>query len=255
MNDTRSENGVPVSIRGISKSFGARRALDTIELEVGSGELFAIMGPSGSGKSLLLRHILGLETPDEGEIQIAGTAVRPQCISSEYRLSVVFQSGALLNSLTVAENVGLYFREHRLKPNAEIRDRAHHALETVGLNPGEIADRMPGDLSGGEKKRVAIARAIVTEPDLLLYDEPTSELDPASSTLVAQAIVDLNERLNVTSIVVTHDRELAFGIADRIAILESGCLLKVGAREDFGNLESERLRQLLYADYSFRTRT
>ena len=252
MNANGSHHGVPVSIQGISKSFGVRQALKDISLEVGAGELFAIMGPSGSGKSLLLRHILGLETPDTGEIQIAGCKVQTKCISSEYGLSVVFQSGALLNSLTVAENVGLYFREHRLKPKAEIHDLARNALQTVGLDPDYISNRMPGDLSGGEKKRVAIARAIVTEPDLLLYDEPTSELDPASSTLVAQAIVDLNERLNVTSIVVTHDRELAVGIADRIAILEAGSLLKVGAGKDFGNIEEHDLRRLLYADYSFR---
>ena len=130
---------------------------------------------------------------------------------------------------------------------------SHEAIEKVGLDPSIVGSRIPAELSGGERKRVSIARAIITEPDLLLYDEPTSELDPASAGRIAQVIFDLNKRLSVTSIVVTHDRELAFGIADRIAVINKGAILKTGVRADFENASDPTLKHILYADYSFQT--
>jgi phospholipid/cholesterol/gamma-HCH transport system ATP-binding protein len=139
---------------------------------------------------------------------------------------MVFQSSALLNSLTVGENVGLYLREHRLHPEAEIARIVADKLELVGLKG--LEPRYPSELSGGMKKRVAIARALVIEPQLILYDEPTSELDPLSAVTVAQEILKLKQRMHVTSIVVTHDRDLAFGIADRVAIINAGRILAVG---------------------------
>jgi phospholipid/cholesterol/gamma-HCH transport system ATP-binding protein len=145
---------------------------------------------------------------------------------SQYRMAMVFQSGALLNSLSVGENVGLYLAEHRLKPPEEIARIVAEKLEVVGLKGAE--DKMPSDLSGGMKKRVAIARALVIEPQLILYDEPTSELDPLSAVVIAEEILNLKQRIHVTSLVVSHDRDLAFGIADRIAVINDGRLLAVG---------------------------
>jgi len=180
------------------------------------------MGPSGSGKSVLLRQIIGLDEPDDGEILIEGESNRSPDVLSRYRLAMVFQSGALLNSLTVGENVGLYLAEHRLKSPDEIKRIVTEKLESVGLKSAE--NKMPSELSGGMKKRVAIARALVIEPDLVLYDEPTSELDPLSAVVIGQEILKLRERTHVTSIVVSHDRDLAFGVADRIAVINEGRL-------------------------------
>jgi phospholipid/cholesterol/gamma-HCH transport system ATP-binding protein len=145
---------------------------------------------------------------------------------SQFRMAMVFQSGALLNSLNVGENVGLYLSEHRLKPAEEIARIVTEKLEVVGMKGTE--EKMPDELSGGMKKRVAIARALVIEPQLILYDEPTSELDPLSAVVIGEEIVKLKERIGVTSLVVSHDRELAFGVADRLAVISEGRILTIG---------------------------
>ena len=150
------------------------------------------MGPSGSGKSVLLKQIIGLDLPDEGEILINGESVQSPEVMDKYRMAMVFQSGALLNSLTVGENVGLYLTEHRLKTPEEIARIVAENLDIVGLKGTE--DKMPSELSGGMKKRVAIARALIVEPQLILYDEPTSELDPVSAMVIGEEILKLNER-------------------------------------------------------------
>src|SRR5947207_2869332 len=144
----------------------------------------------------------------------------------KYRLAMVFQSGALLNSLSVGENVGLYLAEHRLKKPSEIERITNEKLEFLGLK--NVRDRNPSELSGGMKKRVAIARALVIDPQLILYDEPTSELDPLSAVIIGEEILEMRERIQVTSIVVTHDRDLAFGVADRIALMSEGNILAIG---------------------------
>src|SRR5467141_1244179 len=181
--------GVSVLVRGLRKNFGHQEVLKGIDFEVGPGEVFVIMGPSGSGKSVLLKHIIGLEMPDAGEILIEGEPIQGAEVMNKYRLAMVFQSGALLNSLTVGENVGLYLTEHRLKPPEEIARIVAEKLEVVDLKGTE--NKMPNELSGGMKKRVAIARALVVEPQLILYDEPTSELDPLSARAIAEEIVHL----------------------------------------------------------------
>src|SRR5262245_43123549 len=171
MSETKNNHsGVRVRVRGLTRRFGNHEVLKGIDLEVQPGEIFVIMGPSGSGKSVLLRHIIGLETPNSGEILINGEPVQSKDLASKYRMAMVFQSGALLNSLTVAENVGLYLAEHRLKSRTEIQRIVADKLETVGLKDTE--NKFPSELSGGMKKRVAIARALVIEPQLILYDEP-----------------------------------------------------------------------------------
>ena len=167
-----SVQGVRLVVRGLHKSFGNQEVLGGIDLDVQPGEIFVIMGPSGSGKSVLLKHLIGLEAPDSGEILINGESISAPETAMKYRLALVFQSGALLNSLSVAENVGLYLSEHRLKSPAEIHKIVSEKLEELGL--GDTMDKMPSELSGGMKKRVAIARALVIEPQMILYDEPTS---------------------------------------------------------------------------------
>lgn len=248
MNPTNKQAyGVALQVRGLRKSFGEQEVIRGVDFEVQPGEIFVIMGPSGSGKSVLLRHLIGLETPDAGEILVNGESVQTPEIAAKYRMALVFQSGALFNSLTVGENVGLYLAEHRLKPPAEIRRIVCEKLRDVGL--GDAADKMPSELSGGMKKRAAMARALVIEPQLILYDEPTSELDPLSSVVIGQEIWKLNQRTQVTSLVVTHDRELAFGVADRIAIMFEGKILTIGTPEEIQKFNDPMLQKFLNADF------
>ena len=221
-----NQHGVRLQVRGLHKSYDGHEVLKGLDFDVEPGEIFTIMGPSGSGKTVLLKHLIGLEQPDAGEILIEGRPIDSPEVMDQFRMAMVFQSGALLSSLTVGENVGLYLSEHRLKPPAEIARIVAEKLEAVGLKDTE--HKMPGTLSGGMIKRVAIARALVVEPQLILYDEPTSELDPLSAVAVAQEIVRLHQRTRLTSLVVTHDRELAFGVADRIAVLNEGRILAMG---------------------------
>ncbi|MBI2927578.1 MAG: ATP-binding cassette domain-containing protein, partial [Verrucomicrobia bacterium] len=212
---SENSHGVRVQVRGLKKSFGSVEVLHGIDLDIERGEVFVVMGPSGSGKTMLLKHIIGLEAPDAGEILLEGESIHAPGVMDKYRLAMVFQSSALLNSLSVGENVGLYLTEHQLKPPAEIKRVVAQKLELVGLEG--LEERLPSELSGGMKKRVAIARALVIEPQLILYDEPTSELDPLIAVTIAEEILKLKRRIGVTSIVVTHDRDLAFGVADRMA--------------------------------------
>ena len=245
---TTNQQGVSIQVRGLRKAFDGHEVLAGLDFEVQAGEIFVIMGPSGSGKTVLLKHLIGLEEPDAGEILINGEAIQSPELMSQYRMAMVFQSGALLNSLTVGENVGLYLAEHRLKPPEEIARIVAEKLEVVGLKGTE--DKLPGDLSGGMKKRVAIARALVIEPQLILYDEPTSELDPLSAVVIAEEIVHLQERIHVTSLVVSHDRDFAFGVADRIAVINQGRLLTIGTPDEVKRQPDPLVQQFLQADFN-----
>ncbi len=227
--NSNNNNAVDVKVINLKKKFEDLEVLKGISFNVNPGEIFVVIGPSGSGKSVLLKHIIGLETPDEGDILINGESILGANILEKYRIAMVFQSSALLNSLTVEENVGLYLTEHRLKPPEEIKKIVSEKLELVGLKGTE--EKMPSELSGGMRKRAAIARALVIEPQLILYDEPTSELDPIIAVTIAQEILNLKKRINATSIIVTHDRDLAFAIGDRIAMLYEGNLLFVGTTD------------------------
>jgi len=242
-----TQAGVGVKVRGLRKSFDGHEVLRGLDFEVQPGEVFVIMGPSGSGKTVLLKHLIGLEEPDAGEILIEGRPIQSPEVMSQYRMAMVFQSGALLNSLTVGENVGLYLSEHRLRPPAEIARIVAEKLEVVGLKGTE--GKTPSDLSGGMKKRVAIARALVIEPQLILYDEPTSELDPLSAVVIADEILQLKRRIQVTSLVVSHDRDLAFGVADRIAVIHQGQILTIGRPEEVKQNQDPLVRQFLRADF------
>jgi phospholipid/cholesterol/gamma-HCH transport system ATP-binding protein len=244
---TSNHSGVSLQVRGLRKSFDGQEVLKGLDFEVKPGEIFVIMGPSGSGKSVLLKQLIGLEPPDAGEILINGESIQSPEIASKYRLAMVFQSGALFSSLTVGENVGLYLSEHRLKPPEEIARIVAEMLDTVGLKGTE--DKMPGELSGGMKKRAAIARALVIEPQLILYDEPTSELDPLSAVVIGEEILNLQQRIHVTSLVVSHDRDLAFGVADRIAVIAEGRILTIGTPDEVKRFNDPLVQNFLRADF------
>lgn len=241
-----NQAGVGVEVRGLRKSFNGQEVIKGLDFKVEPGEIFVIMGPSGSGKSVLLKQIIGLDMPDEGEILINGESIHSEDVMDKYRMAMVFQSGALLNSLTVGENVGLYLSEHRLKSPEEITKIVAENLEIVGLKGTE--DKMPSELSGGMKKRVGIARALIVEPQLILYDEPTSELDPISAVVIGEEILKLNQRTHVTSIVVTHDRELAYGVADRIAVIDDGNIITIGTPDEVKRNTNPLVQKFLHAD-------
>lgn len=247
------QQSVSLEVRGLHKSFGGEEVLKGIDLKIEQGEIFVIMGPSGSGKTVLLKHLIGLEKPDQGEILVEGQSTASVNVMDKYRLAMVFQSGALLNSLNVAENVGLYLAEHRLKPPGEIAQIVSEKLEIVGLKGQE--DRWPDELSGGMKKRVAIARALVIDPQLILYDEPTSELDPLIAITIGREIIELRDRIHATSVVVTHDRDLAFGIADRMALIANGEILVVGTPDEVRRSTNPLVQEFLTADFKLKPKS
>ena len=240
--------GVSVSVRGLRKAFGSQAVLAGLDLEVHVGEVFVLMGPSGAGKSVLLRHLIGLERPDAGEIRVGDRPV-DDSIRDAFRLAMVFQSGGLLNSLTVGENVGLYLEEHRLASREDRERIVREKLALVGLDES-IISKLPAELSGGMRKRVAIARALTMDPQLVLFDEPTSELDPLVAATVGQEIVALNRRLGATTVVVTHDRDLAFGVAHRLGFLADGRLLALGTPAEIRKHPDPLLRRFLNAEFA-----
>lgn len=240
--------GLPISVRGLQMRFDAQEVLRGIDLEIQAGELFVLMGPSGSGKSVFLRQLIGLEQPTAGEVLVDGQAVTDET-RHRARMAMVFQSGGLLNSLTVGENVGLYLREHRLRPPAEIARIVSEKLRLVQL-PEDTGEKYPPELSGGMRKRVAIARALTMDPQLVLFDEPTSELDPLVALTVGREILRLNRQTQATTVVVTHDRDLAFGIAHRIAFLAEGRIQALGTPQEMRTNPLPLLQQFLAADFT-----
>ena len=216
--------GVAVELKGIRKSYGALAVLRGVDLDIRAGELLAILGQSGTGKSVLLRQIIGLERPDAGSITVGGQplerylALPPE--QKPFRIAMVFQSAALLASITVAENVSLRLLEHGDRSSAEIAAITRRALEQVELAGTE--DKRPAELSGGMRKRVSIARALAVEPQLILYDEPTADLDPILTEEIGRLIAGIRKARGTTQIIVTHNLPLARGIADRIAVLDQG---------------------------------
>lgn len=246
-----TRSNVELRIMELHKTYAGVPVLKGIDLTIAPGEIFVLMGPSGSGKSVLLRQLIGLETPDAGEVHVNGKSVYDETLRADCRLAMVFQSGALLTSLTVGQNVGLYLAEHRLLPPDEIEQVVIEKLRLVGLQGQE--GRPVSELSGGMRKRVAIARALVMEPHLILYDEPTSELDPLSAFTIAEEIVELNRRTGATSVVVTHDRELGLGIADRLGILFDGELLQVGTPDEIRQSSHPLIRKFLGVDFRLTT--
>ncbi len=234
---------VGVRIENLCKNFGSLVVLKNVSFEIEPGEIFVVMGPSGAGKSVLLKHIVGLEAPTSGRVFVDNHDAMSEETREHVRMALVFQAGALFNSLSVYDNLALYPREHRIGNEKQIREKVMHALKILSLE--NAANKAPSDLSGGMKKRVAIARALVMEPQLMLYDEPTSELDPVMSATISEIIASLKDEYRVTSIVVSHDRDLALNIADRVAIIMGGELVSLGTPAELRDPKDPRVADFL----------
>jgi phospholipid/cholesterol/gamma-HCH transport system ATP-binding protein len=235
---------VGVAVEHLTKNFGDLKVLKNVSFKVEPGEIFVLMGPSGSGKSVLLKHIVGLEQPTSGRVLVNDQDAASEATRQQVRMALVFQSGALFNSLSVYDNLALYPREHRLASESDIREKVMHALKILSLDG--VEQKAPTELSGGMKKRVAIARALVMEPQLMLYDEPTSELDPVTSATISEIIASLREEYHVTTVVVSHDRELALHISDRVGILMGGELVSLGPPAELKAPKDPRIAEFLY---------
>lgn len=239
-----------IQVQNVTKAFAGRIVLDAIALDVVEGETLVILGGSGSGKSTLLRLMIGNECIDAGDIFIGHSKKFLSQMSGaemdEYRrsLGVLFQSGALFNSMSVADNVALPLREHTDLPEDMIQIIVKIKLELVGLR--EHADKMPAQLSGGMKKRAGLARAVALDPRLLFYDEPSAGLDPVTSAEIDQLIIDLNRKLGVTSVVVTHEMDSAFRIADRMVLLDRGKFIVSGTPAEMRNSTDPLVRQFVH---------
>lgn len=244
--DLQETRGVGIRIEKLNKYFGEKHVLKDIDLEIFAGETFSIIGPSGTGKSVLLKHIVKLEEPDSGEVFIDNHPVfNPTDLAPpDYRYSMVFQSSALFNSLTVGENVGLWLREKRICKEPVIRKIIQDKLALVGLE-GQDALKT-AELSGGMKKRVAIARSLAMNPDLILYDEPTAELDPINTDELANTILKLKERTKNTTVIVTHDLNFALYISDRIAMISEGRILEVGTPSEIKASQNPVVKAFIY---------
>lgn len=225
-----------IKITNLSKSFNGKKVLKNLNLEINTGETLVILGRSGAGKSVLLRHIIGLEKPDSGKIEIDGVDINSQkSFESAKEMGLLFQAGALFDSMTIEENTAFYLKEHKMLSNKEIKDRVHYTLGMVGLEGTE--NMMPSDLSGGMRKRAALARLIAYRPKILLYDEPTTGLDPITAMHINDLIIKTQKELGATSIVVTHDLCSAFHIADRIALNDDGQIVYITTKEEFAKIE------------------
>lgn len=240
-------HGVGIRIENLSKSFGENQVLRNVNLEIEPGETFCIIGPSGTGKSVLLKHIVKLEKPDSGRILIEGHDIfadQAKQIPRDYRYSMVFQTSALFNSLTVGENVGLWLREKRICAEPRIRRIIRDKLRLVGLEGKE--GLRTSELSGGMKKRVAIARSLAMNPDLILYDEPTAELDPVTSDELARVIMNLRDQVNLTTIIVSHDLSFALYLADRVAMIHEGQIVEIGTPDQIKASQNPVVRKFIY---------
>lgn len=229
-----------IRVRGVVKRFGSQTVLDGINLDVRRGETMVIMGGSGSGKSTLLRLMIGSLVPEEGSIELLGRDICPMDEAGlnevRKRFGILFQSGALFNSMTIAENVALPITEHTDLPREIIDIQVKIKLELVGLR--QAADKYPAEISGGMKKRAGLARALALDPEILFYDEPSAGLDPVTSAQIDELIASLSKKLGVTSIVVTHEMDSAFTIADRMAMLDRGRMIKIESRQWYDDLRS-----------------
>ena len=236
-----------IEFKGVSKKFDEKVVLDDVSFSIRKGETFVIIGLSGAGKTTILRHIAGFINPDRGDVLVdnirmnrAKSGTRKKLRS---RMGFLFQSGALINWLTVRENVALPLVEHKLGTMDEINRIVDEKLKLLQLS--DAGDKMPSEISGGMKKRVGLARAIVLNPDIILYDEPTSGLDPVMSARINELIIKMQEKLQVTSVVVTHDMSSAYHIADTIAMLYNGKLIECGTPDQIRASSDPVVRQFI----------
>ena len=236
-----------IELHDVHKRLGDRQILDGMSLIVPAGMNYVLMGPSGSGKSVTLRHIIGILQPDSGSVQVDGQEVaqmdRTQLMALRRRMGYLFQNGALINWLTVAANVALPLEEHSRLGRPEVRDRVHEVLRMVGLD--HAAELYPSSISGGMKLRAGLARALVTQPEYVLYDEPNAGLDPIISQQIHELITVVRNRLGVTGLIVTHSRACATQCGDRIGILERGRIALEGTVDEITNSDHPLARAFL----------
>ncbi|MCK4384850.1 MAG: ABC transporter ATP-binding protein [candidate division Zixibacteria bacterium] len=236
-----------IEIKDVHKNFGGNEVLRGVDLTIQKGETMVVIGRSGCGKSVLLKHIIGLLKPDQGKILVDGEDMTSyndnQLNELRKRFGMLFQASALFDSMTVAENVGLGLREHTQMPEAEIKKKVKETLKLVGLSG--IEEKKPAALSGGMKKRVGLARAIAMDPEYVLYDEPTTGIDPIMADVINELIINLRNTLSITSIAVTHDIVSACKIADRIAMLYDGKIIFIGTPEEIKNTDHPVVRQFI----------
>ncbi|MBR32737.1 MAG: ABC transporter ATP-binding protein [Spirochaetaceae bacterium] len=238
---------VVIEMKGIHKAFGDREILKGVDIKVRRGEVMVLLGGSGTGKSVSIRHIIGLLKPDQGDVLIDGESMvhasKSRMEKLRGRMGVLFQSGALINWLSVYDNVALPLREHRLVKDDEIDAIVKEKLKYMGLMPA--MNLLPSNISGGMKKRAGIARALTTNPEILLYDEPTSGLDPVLSQVFNELVRKVQRELNVTQVVVTHDMASAYYIADRITFLYQGQVEMVGTPDEIRNTDNPVVQQFI----------
>lgn len=241
-----------IELRQIFKRFGWLQVLNGVSLEIEHGKCLVIVGASGSGKSVLLKHIVGLLKPDSGEVWFAGKRIdilpERELMKVRQRFGFLFQMGALFDSYNVIENVGFPLTEHTSKSPAEIEEIARRKLLMVGLSG--VDEKMPAELSGGQRKRVALARAIALDPEVILYDEPTTGLDPVRSDVINELILKLQRELSVTSVVVTHDMHSAFKVADRMVMLYEGKLIFDGTPEQIRASDNDVVKHFVQGEAS-----
>jgi phospholipid/cholesterol/gamma-HCH transport system ATP-binding protein len=242
-----------IVLRGVHKRFGSQVVLDGVDLDVQEGETLALLGPSGTGKSVLLKHIIGLIRPDSGIVvvddQDVGKLRRKELAALRSRIGYVFQNGALFDSMSVFENVRLGITDDdKFRDEDYARERVAGCLKLVNLAP-EVLVKYPAELSGGMRKRVGIARAIAGSPKYLLYDEPTSGLDPVNADVIDSLVKRLDNELGVTSVMVTHDVRGAFRTADRLALLTGGRIVQQGTQEEFLKSNNPKVQEFLERDF------
>ncbi len=236
-----------IELSDIHKSFGENDVLRGVNLSIDRGESLVVIGGSGSGKSVLLKHIIGLLKPDKGKVAVDSIDLsqldEDGLNELRKKFGMLFQSSALFDSMTVWENVGFGLKRHTRSSNSEIKEIAVRKLRMVGL--AGVEDVMPSNLSGGMRKRVGLARAIAMEPEILLYDEPTTGLDPITADAINDLIIEMRERLNITSIAITHDIKSAYKIADTIAMLYNGLIIASGSSGEIKNTSDPVVRQFI----------
>jgi phospholipid/cholesterol/gamma-HCH transport system ATP-binding protein len=236
-----------IRVQGLHKRFGDNAVLTGIDLDIEEGTTCVILGGSGSGKTVLMKHMIGLLKPDRGQVTVDGEDIVPfgerELERVRRKFGMVFQGAALFDSMSVYENVSFPLREHSKLSEPEIREKVHEKLEIVGLRG--IDDRFPSDLSGGMRKRVGLARAIILEPKIVLYDEPTTGLDPITTDYVDEMILAAKQRLKVTSVVISHDIASAFKVADKIAFLSQGVIVEQGPPAQLRHSEHPRVKLFL----------
>lgn len=238
---------IKIRVVNLHKSFGKNHVLRGVHLEVREGESMVVIGGSGSGKTVLIKCIIGLVRPDEGEITIDGLEIsslnEKRMNEVRKKFGMLFQWGALFDSMTVWENVGFGLRQQKDLKREDIRTIASEKLALVGLK--NVEDLMPSDLSGGMRKRVSLARALAIEPEILLYDEPTTGIDPIMADAINDLIIQMREKLQVTSIAITHDMKSAYKIGDRIAVLYQGEIIEVGTPEEIRRSPNPIIQQFI----------